>query len=207
VCRPSLDTWLDWAERLLFVGLYGWLAARLLSASWERGGAVASLWLLPSEGLVLWFLLIRRRASRMSRKAGEWLLALAAGYAPLLVAAGTETSLVPATAGAVLLLAGMLVQIHAKVTLGRSFGCVPAHRGLKLAGPYQFVRHPMYAGYLVSHVAFLAMNPTLWNLGVYALAYGLQVPRLLAEERLLGADPRYKEYQARVRYRLIPGVF
>jgi len=91
--------------------------------------------------------------------------------------------------------------------LGRSFGVVPAHRGLKLAGPYRFVRHPMYAGYLLSHLAFLTMNCTWWNVGVYAVLYGLQVPRLLAEERLLDTDLRYRAYRTKVRYRLIPGIF
>jgi protein-S-isoprenylcysteine O-methyltransferase Ste14 len=65
----------------------------------------------------------------------------------------------------------------------------------------------MYTGYLVSHLAFLLMNPTWWNLGVYAFCYALQTPRLLAEERLLARDPQYRDYQAAVRYRLIPGVF
>jgi protein-S-isoprenylcysteine O-methyltransferase Ste14 len=51
------------------------------------------------------------------------------------------------------------------------------------------------------------MSPTLWNLAVYVICHGLQVPRLLAEERLLAADPAYRAYQARVRWRLIPGVF
>jgi protein-S-isoprenylcysteine O-methyltransferase Ste14 len=190
----------------MVLALYGWLAVRLFT---DLGSAalVASLLLLPSEGLAVVFLLIRRRTSQVSRRPGEWLLALAATSAPLLVNGGTGQSLVPATVGGMVLLKGMIIQVHAKITLGRSFGCVPAHRGLQLAGPYRFVRHPMYAGYLVSHVAFLAMNPTLWNLGVYALLYGLQVPRLLSEERLLAADPVYCAYQALVRYRLIPGVF
>jgi protein-S-isoprenylcysteine O-methyltransferase Ste14 len=201
-----LDTCLDWSERLLILALFGWLVVRLATNS---GGADswASLLLLPSEGLVVVFVLIRRPSRQMSRHVGEWLLALAATCAPLLVSAGADMSLVPAALGGLLLLAGIIVQVHAKITLGRSFGCVPAHRGLKLAGPYRVVRHPMYAGYLVSHLAFLAMNPTLWNLGVYAFCYGLQIPRLLTEERLLSADPAYQAYQARVRYRLIPGVF
>ena len=93
---------------------------------------------------------------------------------------------------------GMVVQLHAKITLGRSFGCVPAHRGLKLSGPYRFVRHPMYAGYLLSHLAFLAMNLTPWNIAVYALCYSLQLPRLLAEERLLSRDRCYRDYRAAV---------
>jgi protein-S-isoprenylcysteine O-methyltransferase Ste14 len=190
----------------LLLGFYGWLVARLLIGYWSNGG-VASLLLLPSEGLVVFFILFRRRASELSKRPAEWLLALAATCSPMLVSTGVGDALVPATVGAAILLLGMLVQLHAKLTLGRSLGCVPAHRGLKLSGPYRFVRHPMYAGYLVSHLAFLLMNPTWWNLAVYAFCYALQIPRLLAEERLLARDTHYRDYQAAVRYRLIPGVF
>ena len=102
---------------------------------------------------------------------------------------------------------GLIVQVHAKLILGRSFGCVPAHRGLQLSGPYRFVRHPMYAGYLLSHIAFLLVNPTLRNVAAYAFCYALQIPRLLAEERFLAIDPKYREYQANVTSRLIPGIF
>jgi protein-S-isoprenylcysteine O-methyltransferase Ste14 len=191
---------------LLVLGLYGLLVVRLFATA-GSAAVIASLLLLPSEGLAVVFLLIRRRTSQMSRHVGEWLLAVSATSAPLLVSGGTGFSLVPPAVGGMVLLIGMIIQVHAKITLGRSFGCVPAHRGLKLAGPYRFVRHPMYAGYLISHLAFLAINPTLWNLGVYAFCYGVQIPRLLAEERLLSADPNYCAYRARVRYRLIPGVF
>ena len=55
--------------------------------------------------------------------------------------------------------------------------------------------------------AFLAMNPSLWNLCIYAVAYLTQIPRLLAEERLLSIDPHYQNYMAAVRYRLLPGVY
>jgi protein-S-isoprenylcysteine O-methyltransferase Ste14 len=191
---------------LFVLGLYGWLVARLVGSYWANGG-IANLLVLPSEGLVVFFVLVRRRAREVSRRPWEWLLAMLATCSPMLVSTGVGNALVPATLGAAILIMGMLVQLHAKLTLGRSFGCVPAHRGLKLRGPYRFVRHPMYAGYLLSHLAFLLMNPTPWNLAVYTLAYVLQVPRLLAEERLLARDPCYTDYQASVRYRLIPGVF
>ena len=46
-----------------------------------------------------------------------------------------------------------------KITLGRSFGVVPANRGVVVGGPYNFVRHPIYTGYLITHVAFLVANP------------------------------------------------
>jgi protein-S-isoprenylcysteine O-methyltransferase Ste14 len=203
---PFRDHCLDWAERLLVLGLYVWLVARLLVDYFSQGG-IANLLLLPSEGLVVVFLLVRRPAAEISRHPGEWLLAFGATCSPLLVAPGVGTNLVSPMVGATVLLMGIVIQVLAKLALGRSIGCVPAHRGLKLAGPYRFVRHPMYAGYLLSHLAFLAMNPTLWNLIVYAVGYSLQIPRLLAEERLLSGDPRYREYRAAVPYRLIPGVF
>jgi protein-S-isoprenylcysteine O-methyltransferase Ste14 len=200
------DRVIDGAERLLVLALYAWLVARLVDG-YQHDGKLSNLLLLPSEGLVVVFMLIRRGAGEISRHPGEWLLTIAATCAPLVVASGAGRALVPPIVSATVMLMGILVQLHAKITLGRSFGCIPANRGLKLAGPYRHVRHPMYAGYLLSHLAFLAMNPTPWNLAVYALCYGVQVPRLMAEERLLGGDPRYREYQATVRYRLIPGLF
>ena len=204
--RIGLAPACDLAERAIVLVVYLGLVARLLANGWVSGD-LTNLLLLPSEGLVVLFLLFRRRTLDISLRWQDWLLALSATLAPMLVEPGTGTALAPTALAAGLLLMGLVLQIHAKMTLGRSFGCVPAHRGLQLAGPYRFIRHPMYAGYLASHVAFLLMNPTLWNLGAYTLAYVLQVPRLLAEERLLRRDPHYRHYMSAVRYRLLPGLF
>jgi protein-S-isoprenylcysteine O-methyltransferase Ste14 len=191
---------------LLILALYGWLVARLLGKFLTDGGAV-NLLLLPSEGMVVVFLLVRRPATTISWRPIEWLLALAATISPMLVNTGIGEPLIPVAAAAFLLLMGLVVQVWAKLTLGRSLGLVPAHRGLKVSGPYRFVRHPMYAGYMLSHLAYLLVNPTWWNLAVYGLCYSLQIPRLLAEERLLRRDPNYRAYEKVVRSRLIPAVF
>jgi protein-S-isoprenylcysteine O-methyltransferase Ste14 len=193
-------------ERLLVLALYAWLVFRIVQSYIQYGEAV-DLLLLPSEGLVVFFLLIRRRALVISRHAGDWLVALVATCDSLLVSPVPGRALVPAQLAAAVLLAGMIIQILAKITLGRSIGCVPAHRGLKLSGPYRFIRHPMYAGYLLSHLAFLAVNPSLWNAAIYALDFGFQLYRVQAEERLLCCDPRYDHYRTVVRYRLVPGLF
>ncbi|HET6574286.1 MAG TPA: methyltransferase [Fimbriiglobus sp.] len=187
------------------VVLYTWLVARLW-AGIQHEGKYANLLLLFSEGLVIAFMLVRRRARDVSLKPDEWLLALAATCLPLLATPGGK-QLVPAGVAGMVLVAGILVQLHAKVTLGRSFGLIPANRGLKLQGPYRFVRHPMYAGYLICHLGYLAVNPTWWNLGVYSLCLGFQLLRLLAEERLLARDESYRSYRTAVPYRLIPAVF
>lgn len=196
----------DLGERLIVLAVYVGLVARLIVSTWQAGQP-ANLLLIPSEGLVVVFLLFRRRTDQISMRWQDWLLALSATLSPMLVEPGVAQALVPVTLGATLLIMGTIIQVHAKLTLGRSFGCVPAHRGLKLAGPYRFVRHPMYAGYLLSHLAFLLMNPTLRNVAAYAVCYALQIPRLVAEERLLANDRQYREYQATVKYRLIPGIF
>ena len=198
-------TLLDLTERLLIVSLYGYLCARVLLSA--GNGTPANLLLLPSEGLVVLFVLIRRKAADLSSRRSDWIVALTATIAPLLVQPVDGRHLVAPNLAACVLIIGFLVQVHAKLTLGRSFGCVPANRGLKLSGPYRLVRHPMYAGYFLTHMAFLAINPTVRNLAAYLLCYSLQIRRMIAEERLLCRESRYGEYMAIVRYRVLPGIW
>jgi protein-S-isoprenylcysteine O-methyltransferase Ste14 len=101
----------------------------------------------------------------------------------------------------------VLVVIAGKITLGRSFGLVPANRGVVIAGPYTLVRHPIYAGYLISHVAFACAYPTAWNISVLVVTDVALVLRALCEERVLAADLKYQMYCRRVAWHLVPGVF
>ncbi len=207
--RSPLSRWdvlVDRLEKLVLLSFFGWFVVRIVSA-YLVTAAPANLILLSSEGLVVWLVLIRRGGREISHRPTDWLLAFSATIAPLLAQPSLGKALLPETLGATLMMIGLLAQIHAKIVLGRSFGCVPANRGLKLSGPYRFVRHPIYAGYMITHLAFLLMNPTIWNLGIYGLCYSLQIPRLLAEERLLSHDPQYQDYMKHVRYRLVPGLF
>lgn len=206
VPKYSSALMLDLVERLAVAILFGWFVYRSLTGYWVGGQAV-NLLLLPSEGLVVLFILIRRTTRDVSRRPVEWFLACTATVAPLVVTPVVGQQLVPVAVVGALILGGLFVQLFAKITLGRCFGLVPANRGLKRTGPYRLVRHPMYAGYLLTHIGFLLMNPTIWNLSVYAVCYSLQIPRLLAEERFLSTDPKYVTYSEHVRYRLLPGVF
>ena len=58
---------------------------------------------------------------------------------------------------------GLLIVVAGKVSLGRSFGLTPANRGIVSTGVYRLVRHPIYLGYLITHVGFVAANATAWN--------------------------------------------
>jgi protein-S-isoprenylcysteine O-methyltransferase Ste14 len=99
------------------------------------------------------------------------------------------------------------VHLLAKLTLRRSFGAVAANRGVKASGPYRFVRHPMYLGYILSQAGILLAGATIRNILVVASCWLFFVWRIEAEERLLAQDEAYRDFMARTRFRLVPGVF
>jgi len=163
--------------------------------------------LLISETAVALFALIRRPTDKLSMELGDWLLAITATSAGLLIIPGV--TLVPALAplGVFFAVGGNFVQAWAKLVLRRSFGVAPANRGIKLTGPYRYVRHPMYAGYLLVHVGVMILMFSPINMVIYAIGWWAQILRIRAEERLLSQDPEYAAYMTTVRWRLIPGVF
>ncbi len=193
----------DALERAAVFGLYGWLLWRIVSAETLEFGAFQ----LVSEGMIVVFTLIRRPAQAISSRLGDWFLAFAGTSLPLLVTGGLGEGHLPVRIVTVVWLLGFVIQVTAKVWLGRNFGLVAARRGLVAGGPYRYVRHPMYLGYLLTHVAVAGMNPSAMNLALYAMCWMCQVPRLMAEERLLGEDAMYQKYRAAVRWRLVPGVW
>ena len=63
---------------------------------------------------------------------------------------------------------------------------MPVNRGIVCRGVYRVMRHPIYAGYLVTHAAFLAAHPTGWNLLLVLLASDTALlVRATYEERTL----------------------
>ncbi|HUW32401.1 MAG TPA: methyltransferase, partial [Planctomycetota bacterium] len=55
--------------------------------------------------------------------------------------------------------------------LGRSFGLIPANRGVKTGGMYHYVRHPLYAGELLFYLGFLVGNFSVFNAVVCACIF------------------------------------
>jgi protein-S-isoprenylcysteine O-methyltransferase Ste14 len=75
-------------------------------------------------------------------------------------------------------------------------------------GPYAVVRHPMYASALLYLAGIPLTLGSYWGFVPLALMLPLLVWRLFDEERLLSESlPGYREYQQKVRYRLIPQLW
>ncbi len=75
-------------------------------------------------------------------------------------------------------------------------------------GPYTVVRHPGYVGFIVSSLATPLLLGSVWALIPAALATCLMIARTALEDRMLRNElPGYAEYAAKVRFKLVPGVW
>jgi protein-S-isoprenylcysteine O-methyltransferase Ste14 len=177
-CEPG-----DILSRIIVGALFLALTLRIAANALETG-RVTGLLLVASEGLVVVLMIVRRRAGDVDRR---WVARLI-----------TTLSIVGPPLVLILL---------SKLTLGRSFGLVPANRGVVCSGPYRFVRHPIYLGYIITHLAFLVANPLPFNFCLLFAADTALLVRAVYEERTLEHDAAYLAYKARVRWRILPGVF
>lgn len=193
---------LDRIEQVTIVALWSLLVWRVL----QSPNHMAPLVLIAETSVAL-FVLFRRPTERISMRLGDWLLAATATYAPLLIVPSAELWPVLEVPAVALILFGNVVQISGKLFLRRSFGIAPANRGIKRDGLYRFVRHPIYAGYLFTHIGILMIMPSLVNLVIYAIGWWAQILRIQAEEALLTQDPDYRDYLQQTRWRLIPGLY
>jgi protein-S-isoprenylcysteine O-methyltransferase Ste14 len=115
--------------------------------------------------------------------------------------AGAKTK--PGASGAILLLSVYRENTYTAATIQVAQG-----QRVISTGPYAVVRHPMYA----SGLLYVIGTPLALGSYVGLLAVAFMLPfliwRLLDEERVLAQELQgYVDYQARVRYRLIPFVW
>jgi protein-S-isoprenylcysteine O-methyltransferase Ste14 len=76
------------------------------------------------------------------------------------------------------------------------------------SGPYQFVRHPGYAGNILALFGIVLALGSVWTLIPAAVASIIAMIRTALEDRTLRDElPGYRDYARCVRYRLFPWIY
>lgn len=198
---------LRWAMGWGFAGLY---------AAFDLATALVVIPRSPD------LLLERTRIGPGTKTWDKLMLRLSAGYLPLAawIVAGLDLRLgwrpeVPLwlqLAAAVAVALGFAIVVWA-MSANPFFSAtvrIQTERGHTVAtgGPYRFVRHPGYVGAMLFQTMMALMLGSWWALipaGLSAVAY---IVRTALEDKTLQAElDGYKDYAARVRYRLLPGVW
>ena len=75
-------------------------------------------------------------------------------------------------------------------------------------GPYARVRHPIYAGAFLTAIGAPLVLGSAWGLLGSVVLIALTSRRAILEERfLIDQLPGYRDYAARIRWRIVPGLF
>jgi isoprenylcysteine carboxyl methyltransferase (ICMT) family protein YpbQ len=179
------------------IALWGALTGlRLLQA--QQANQIIPAFLALQSGAVAYRLVFRQPHRRISHTSKQ-LVAWASALLPLGMRIQEDTLV-----GECLTLAGLFLVLWALLVLGNSFGIAPADRGLVVSGPYRFIRHPMYAGELLSIAAVLLSNPSNWNLLIFTAVTICIFLRIRWEELLVS---NYSFYASQVPWRLVPKVW
>ena len=151
--------------------------------------------------------LVRRPARVVSQRPLDWLLAFGGTFGGVLLRPTGAHPHWGVVAGFDVQIIGLVICVASFVALGRSFGFAAADRGLKQRGPYSVIRHPIYASYFFLQIGYLLQSLSVQNALVVTFICSCNVGRALVEERLLVTGGGYNEYRAKVRWRLLPGVW
>ncbi len=176
-----------------------------LKAAQSGGYKISVMLLMFFNGLLVYLLLTRNKPKNVSF-AWQDLVATFLGTFFMLLARGVENTpeILPLQLiGGV----GFVFSIIGLMTLRKSFGLLPADRGVVKHGIYKVVRHPIYAGYLVNYSCFLAQNYSSWNVIVFAVFIIFEGYRIVREEKLLSKNPEYVDYMQQTKWRILPKIW
>jgi protein-S-isoprenylcysteine O-methyltransferase Ste14 len=204
---------------LLFVaaGTVRWVGAWVFLFEITLGGLATESWLAKRDP----DLLAERRSTR--GQAG-WdklfttiMPLLWLGWLPLMAldAVRYQTSFVPGwlqCLGAVILAASFFIVYltYRENSYAAPVAKIQRERGHTAitTGPYEYVRHPIYASGLLSYLGTPLLLGSWYGLAIVPIMSALLAFRAMMEERMLKAElDGYPEYAARVRYRLLPMVW
>ncbi len=154
------------------------------------------------------FFLIRTKPISVSMNPIHWLIALITSFSGFFfIRQTTEPPVVLFYVGKILIILAFFVGLGGAVTLGRSFGMLPALRKVKIKFAYQLVRHPMYLASIMNKFGYALLNLSTFNIALLFLVTLLYNLRSEYEEQILSQSGTYIDYMKKVRYRFLPGIY
>lgn len=179
----------------------------LLPAKLNYGSQIAN-WIWLGGAALMGVLALIRLPPRASTITPLTLLATCVSiFVPALMRPEEPSHGPLALAAVVVELIGVALGQVSRLYLGRRFALLPANRGVITRGPFRFVRHPIYAGWLLLSIGYVMAYPSVRNGIIVIAALPFILWRIVQEETLLSADPVFRDYLARTRWRLIPGLY
>jgi protein-S-isoprenylcysteine O-methyltransferase Ste14 len=116
-----------------------------------------------------------------------------------------------AAIGLLLVVIGAVGSTTCRYAMGRLWSAATVVQGehaILDRGLWGLVRHPLYAFIFVMYMGTAVVFATWWEWVLLALMITAHIKKLTDEERFLETSlPGYRDYQQRVRYRIIPGVW
>jgi protein-S-isoprenylcysteine O-methyltransferase Ste14/uncharacterized membrane protein (UPF0127 family) len=203
-------SWLDTIAALIgnvtIAILFGFFAAAHFAAARRSSEWAATMPIVVQEALLAGLFLTRRQGLATSWRPFDWAVGIGGTVLPMFLRPAAQVGPL-AWLGWPVQIAGLTLVIVGLMSLGRSIGIVAANRLVRTAGMYRVVRHPMYAAYMLSYLGYIASYPTARNVLITLATFIALHARAIVEERFLLQDPTYRDYAARVRWRLIPFVY
>jgi len=213
--------WIVVMGALLFVpaGTLHWPAAWVYLGTMAILGVAAGLWLAKTDPA----LLAERMHPMMQRDqpAADKKFMLAFGFVALIwfLTIGLDRRYHPSgvplalqvLGWAMLLMStGFIMWVMRENSFAAPVVKLQTERGHRVisTGPYAWVRHPMYTGTILFFVGAPLLLGSWWGVAMSPLFVVLFAVRARIEEHaLLAGLPGYADYAARVRYRLVPGIW
>jgi len=159
--------------------------------------------------LIIWCYLRRGPAVATSRSVTANAAAVVATWTPFIfpLLRGAPPGAARQGMSDALLLAGTAWAVWSLRFLGRNLSVIAQARGVADRGPYRWVRHPLYAGEIISSLGLAVAAHSLAAGAIWLVLCGLQAYRALREEQLLLVTlPGYRAYRGRTAA-LLPGIF
>lgn len=202
LCNPVFD-------KAVAIGLVAYSVKNLVG--WVGQAARFDLMLaLLQVPIHNFFLLTRRTPQQFTLKPLDWTVGLAAanwGLVWVLLPEIPRDALVPQLMYRGMMLGGTALGVWARVSLGRSFGILPARREIVVDGAYRYVRHPIFTAAFLTNFGYLMGHYSLIGLLVFVSGQALTYVKAGIEENFLSQDPAYAAYRQQVKWRFLPGFY